>query len=168
MTTAYKINANGHVVSPAIQAAAAALMAKLNDPEVLFDASLTDTWRKTIAQGHTDGKPAYTPLDTPLDTPRKPAYVDFQDSVNTTAESINGSVGDRGSWSGSRRPYLQPNQIFTRGRCALVNTGVKTIGISSCGCAPTSSRCALVSPARIVWSVWGTGGTASGIGTNGV
>ena len=86
MTTAYKINANGHVVSPAIQAAAAALMAKLNDPEVLFDASLTDTWRKTIAQGHTDGKPAYTPLD----TPRKPAYVDFQDSVNTEKSTVPG------------------------------------------------------------------------------
>ena len=86
MTTAYKINANGHVVSPAIQAAAAALMAKLNDPEVLFDASLTDTWRKTIAQGHTDGKPAYTPLD----TPRKPANVDFQDSVNTQKSTVLG------------------------------------------------------------------------------
>ena len=86
MTTAYKVNANGHVVSPAIQAAAAALMAKLNDPEVLFDASLTDTWRKTIAQGHTDGKPAYTPLD----TPRKPAYVDFQDSVNTQKSTVPG------------------------------------------------------------------------------
>ena len=93
-----------------LQRAVANAMAALNDPEKRFDASLTDTWRKTISQGHTDGKPAYTPLD----TPRKPAYVDFQDSVNTTAESINGSVGDRGSWSGSVDLSPTEPNIYTR------------------------------------------------------
>ena len=165
MTTAYKINANGHVVSPAIQAAAAALMAKLNDPEVLFDASLTDTWRKTIAQGHTDGKPAYTPLDTTRKT-RLCGIFQGQCKYHSRIKKwVRLEIGLRNP---SRGPYLQPNQIFTRGRYALVNTGAKTTGTSSCGCAPTSSRCALVSPARIALSVWGTGGTARGIGTNGV
>ena len=66
-----------------------------------------ETWADRAARlGYTDGKPA--------DAPRKPANVDFRDSVNTTAELKNGSVGDRST--GSLQEPLSPTEpnIYTR------------------------------------------------------
>ena len=46
-----------------------------------------ETWADRAARlGYTDGKPAFTPSD----TPRKPANVDFQDSVNTQKSTVPG------------------------------------------------------------------------------